>query len=1320
MKKRIILLLVITILLSVLNVFATEDEAAETILDLNFNKMNGTISSNELVIDEMERGGTKSLLNKIEGTFEFINNVRGNKATALKINSDAVFSLPDIKSGITTLTMRVYLKDEVEDHNSAFFFKLRDNANNDISQMMIFGGGQVPLQWKFKAGSGSGGNVLLKMNEWVYLKLVLDMTDPDSRKYRCYVGESIDNMEPYLEQRAGKMPTLQRFSILPRGRSLEIFVDHIVIKSSGLIHENDEIDQKLPPPVSNEREVYFEDILSHWARNEIEFMGQKNFVKGLSDKEFAPDRKITRAEFLTIFTRLLKLGEEDDLVNFIDIKKEDWHCGYIGGAIRGGLLNNFPIHNNMFYPNQNITREEMTLIINNAFILTNHKFDKAILSFNDNNRISTWALEGVENIVGAGLVNGFPDNEFKPNESSTRAQTAVILKRFLDYVNPKNRLLKTKFYDRITIQTDTPGSYFEKTGNWQKLVMPMDKGRGSYGLSTNDPMATATFKPNLSAAYNVNVQIYKLVEKPGENTHVPHIGNDTKVKYEISHNGKLSTVYVDFSQGEIGWYDIGVFDFAGRRDEYVKLIRVNDNPNIYTKTSLVRFELYNNDYTVFQAKKDNVKVLYGYTEFGDWGEFTPNVKMLEMFETGNPTIRIQTPKYGFIKDTKTRKTSTEGSSATWKPDKLDKGTYKIEVIRFVDRALGDSKVKYEIFHNGKIDKIFVNFKKGVNGAYDLGNYDFAGTGDEYVKLTRVSNDNSYTMADCVIFKAVEYEGSIVRGVTITTNKLPANASILKTSSMSLYEKSKVVKKLGYIEEGEWGKTGQPAGTVYGFQRYAKFNGGTAKWIPGITEAGKYLIHSYMHYKKGEGGNPNYEIVHNGKTTRVNPDLTIFDVKEEWSGSWINLGEYEFDGSSDEFVRFIAQVSGATSRRTDSMLFEKKVYDGAFIHWTMVSTHPILKAEIFDDTKGHRFENEIDWIIYNGFMKGKEKYIFGVDDKINTQEFIEIISKIIKNDKSKLPSLSGDLTRDKAIAIMFEAYKLSPKSKIVKNLSFVPFEKAYAKYDDKDTVTNKTAYEFANYFNLLRHISKDKLINKDLPINKAEVAMMCTEFMGNIINAMPPINEGEWEIAFEDDFMDDNINWEKWSNSFGSAPSHIISSRWPENAEISDGSVLLKHYIEKRNLHDYTVGHLISDYRQQGGYFEARYKYPHAYSTHSSFWDRGSGEDGLALEIDANEGVYPNSVGQHLAAGGPTKAHILTDFNLAHTYHTYAMSWEIGGDVVFYFDGVETARDKYIGGNAALRSWISGAMTIFDGPINPDFIDGSAMEVDWVKVYKRKK
>ncbi len=83
---------------------------------------------------------------------------------------------------------------------------------------------------------------------------------------------------------------------------------------------------------------------------------------------------------------------------------------------------------NCFKPDNLITREEMAVIAVKAAKL---EAASGETSFNDNGQISSWAKESVLAAVNANIIKGCPDNTFRPQGNATRAEAASVILRLV-------------------------------------------------------------------------------------------------------------------------------------------------------------------------------------------------------------------------------------------------------------------------------------------------------------------------------------------------------------------------------------------------------------------------------------------------------------------------------------------------------------------------------------------------------------------------------------------------------------------------------------------------------------------------------------------------------------------------------------------------------------------------------------------------------------------------------------------------------------------------------------------------------------------------
>lgn len=166
------------------------------------------------------------------------------------------------------------------------------------------------------------------------------------------------------------------------------------------------------------------DISGHWAETNISSLVAAEAVSGYPDGTFKPNNTITRAEFATILVKAFKLNLKEGKV-FNDTA-DHWARESIATAAGHGIVNGYS--DTAFGPDDNITREQMAVMIVKAAKLTNTAEGKI---FADKARISDWAQEAVSGASGKGIISGYPDNTFRPKANATRAEAVSVIVKAL-------------------------------------------------------------------------------------------------------------------------------------------------------------------------------------------------------------------------------------------------------------------------------------------------------------------------------------------------------------------------------------------------------------------------------------------------------------------------------------------------------------------------------------------------------------------------------------------------------------------------------------------------------------------------------------------------------------------------------------------------------------------------------------------------------------------------------------------------------------------------------------------------------------------------
>lgn len=109
---------------------------------------------------------------------------------------------------------------------------------------------------------------------------------------------------------------------------------------------------------------------------------------------------------------------------------DGWAQGSIGAALEAGIIAGYA--DNTFGGSRRITRAEMAVILQRVLSKVLVSVTRtAEAEFADVNTFPTWAADGIKAASRAGLVRGFQDRTFRPDNTTTRAETAVMLYRLI-------------------------------------------------------------------------------------------------------------------------------------------------------------------------------------------------------------------------------------------------------------------------------------------------------------------------------------------------------------------------------------------------------------------------------------------------------------------------------------------------------------------------------------------------------------------------------------------------------------------------------------------------------------------------------------------------------------------------------------------------------------------------------------------------------------------------------------------------------------------------------------------------------------------------
>lgn len=208
------------------------------------------------------------------------------------------------------------------------------------------------------------------------------------------------------------------------------------------------------PSIITEDIIPFSDIINKdWAKGYIADLVQQKVLVGYADGTFRPDEKVTRSEFAKMMVAGLKIP----LVNctrssFVDITSDAWELEYVEAA--KNFLTGFYDGASYYYKGDSpAVREDMSVALVRALQLENQQVDVNELKsiFSDWDEISVELRKYVLIAQKNGLIEGYPDGRFGPQQSITRAETAAMICKTINTTHMTKVIMADEYDDRRRI-----------------------------------------------------------------------------------------------------------------------------------------------------------------------------------------------------------------------------------------------------------------------------------------------------------------------------------------------------------------------------------------------------------------------------------------------------------------------------------------------------------------------------------------------------------------------------------------------------------------------------------------------------------------------------------------------------------------------------------------------------------------------------------------------------------------------------------------------------------------------------------------------------
>jgi len=184
----------------------------------------------------------------------------------------------------------------------------------------------------------------------------------------------------------------------------------------------------------------FRDITKHWAKDNIERL----YSLGVFDEKtqfFSPNTPMQRYQFTVgvlkaVDIRVLEQPKKSKVPRkpiFSDLNVKDPDYLFLESAVEKGIITG--VTPDAFKPKSPVTRVQAVAILVRALGMEGRAPSPGYrTNYVDNNKIPAWGKDSVYVATELGLIYGDENNRFNPNAPLTRAQSAALIVRFLDFL----------------------------------------------------------------------------------------------------------------------------------------------------------------------------------------------------------------------------------------------------------------------------------------------------------------------------------------------------------------------------------------------------------------------------------------------------------------------------------------------------------------------------------------------------------------------------------------------------------------------------------------------------------------------------------------------------------------------------------------------------------------------------------------------------------------------------------------------------------------------------------------------------------------------
>lgn len=183
-------------------------------------------------------------------------------------------------------------------------------------------------------------------------------------------------------------------------------------------------------------ETKFNDVSANdWFASAVDYVTGKGMMNGTADNTFSSKANTTRGMVVTVLYRL-ENQPSTSAASFTDVASGAYYANAVAWANANGIVSGYG--SGKFGPNDKVTREQLAAILYRYAQYKKYDVsvgeDTNILSYDDAQSISSYAIPAIQWACGAGVVTGKSGSKLDPKGNATRAEVAAMLMRFCENV----------------------------------------------------------------------------------------------------------------------------------------------------------------------------------------------------------------------------------------------------------------------------------------------------------------------------------------------------------------------------------------------------------------------------------------------------------------------------------------------------------------------------------------------------------------------------------------------------------------------------------------------------------------------------------------------------------------------------------------------------------------------------------------------------------------------------------------------------------------------------------------------------------------------